>query len=178
MQPVKLKAILLLGGLLVIGCKSLRSQSEAKQEAQAWFDSSFTKCGEDYFAKYAQPVKGMGELYVNKYGTEVGSAVFQFKNLSLSFEDQQVTETEKLNGVDAKGHGFVQYTQFRYHDGTKWSYWEDMPLIFSGKLVQSLNKLTDRPNSPMYIGLEKNRNGWEGKSSIWKRVSCSELPPL
>jgi hypothetical protein len=175
---MKLAAILIVGGLFVIACKSLAPQSETKRQAQAWFDSSFTKCGEDYFAKYAQPVQGMGGLYVNKYGAEVQSAIFEFKHLSLMFEDQPVTETEKLNGVEAKGHGFVQYSQFRYHDGTKWSYWEDVPLIFSGKMMQSLNKLTERPNSPMYIGLEKNRDGWSGKSTIWQQVSCSELPSL
>ena len=172
---MKLVSLLLVLALLAISCKS---KSEAHREAQAWFNDSFVKCGEDYFAKYEQPMKGMAPLYVHEYGITVDSAIFQFKNLSLSFEDQEITSTEKLNGIEAKGKGFVRYSQFRYYEDSKWSSWADMPLIFAGQLMESLNKLTDRPNSPMFINLQKDKTGWDGKSSLWKKVSCAELPTL
>ena len=176
-KNMKAFGILLSLLLLTLSCRPL-SRSEAHQVAQAWFDNSFTKCDQDYFSKYHHEVKALGGVYVNKYGTDVNEALFQFKNLSLVFEDKQVTSTEKLNGIEAKGEAVVRYTQFRYYDGGKWSSWEDIPLVFSGKLMKAANDLTGRPNSPMYLGLEKGKNGWSGQSSIWNIVSCSELPPL
>jgi hypothetical protein len=57
---------------------------------------------------------------------------------------------------------FVTYTNFRYHNGKEWSQWEDVHLIFADKLMQALNELLKKPNSPMFVSLEKGKEGWSG----------------
>jgi len=168
-------------------CQSV-SKSEAEQRGQRWFDESFTMCSGDYFAKYPdnkeedrnkrEKLLSLTALYVGEFGSPVNEGVFQFKNLVLVVKDKPVTETERLNGHEAKAIGTATYTQYRYHDGEKWSRWEDKPLTYSSPLMKLATDMFGGPNSPMSIGIEKNKGSWSVNFAHWAKVQCSELPTL
>jgi hypothetical protein len=93
-------------------------------------------------------------------------------------KDRPVTETEKLNGLEAKAIGTAIYTQYRYHNGQKWSRWEDTAITYSSPLMKLATDMFGGSNSPMSIGIEKNKGNWGVNFGHWAKVQCSELPPL
>lgn len=174
--------------LVTQACRSV-SVSEAAQQGQGWFDKSFTKCGGDYFARYAASDKidedqkkresrlRLTALNVSEFGT-VKEGVFQFKNITFNVEDKPVTATEKLNGLEAKAVGSIRYTQFRYYDGEKWSLWNDIPLTYSSELMEMATKMLGVPNSPMFVTVERSKGKWGVNLGHWTNVACSDLPSL
>lgn len=133
----------------------------------------FVRCGDDHFAKFGN---GPTSIYVTEYGTSAKAGLMEFKNLSFVIETKPVNDTEKLNGTEWNGSVLLKYTQWRYHNGEKWSAWSDMLLVYSDDLSKTVNKLLDRPNSPLFVDLQKAKGEWSGLGTYWRRVPCSELP--
>jgi hypothetical protein len=117
-------------------------------------------------------------LYVGEFGSTLNEGLFQFKNLILKVQDKLLTETEKLNGEQAKAIGAATYTQYRYHSGEKWSPWENKPLIYSSPLMKDATDIFKVPNSPMYVAIEKDKDKWGVSFAHRAKVKCSDLPPL
>jgi hypothetical protein len=165
--------ILVLASLLA-SCTPFR-KTEEESVVQDWFDKAFAKCGTDHFARYDNEY---AEIYLNKYGSSATKTLIEFKNLTYKLERRTVTSTEQLNGVQSKSEVVLKYTQFRYHDGTKWSPWEDIPIVFKGEMMKALNDLLERPNSPLYLGPEKSKGQWSGFPTYWTKMPCAEIPGI
>ena len=157
-----------------LSCTSWK-QNEGANQVKIWFEAGFVKCGEDYFTHYKNEY---AEIYVSEYGNSTKDALFQFKNLSYRVDKMPMTDTEKLNGMEWKGVGVLTYTQFRYYDGQKWWPWEDIPIGFRGQLMESLNAITKRVNSPLFVYPEKSKGKWAGFPTYFSKPNCSDLPSL
>jgi len=173
-QLVGISFLLAFALSLGVSCTRLR-KTEEESVVQDWFDKSFARCGTDHFARYENDYV---EIYLNKYGSSSKKTLVEFKNLTYELEVRPVTSTERLNGVESKSEVVLKYSQFRYHDGSKWSPWQDITIVFKGEMMKALNDLLERPNSPLYVGPEKSKGKWTGFPSYWTKVSCAELPAL
>jgi hypothetical protein len=175
-----MRKIILLSWLLCLtlygaGCKSA-IEAEADAKFDEWFNKSFAKCGDDYFASFNNEVVS---IYVSRFGMSANKGVIQFRNLKHNrLEDQPVTSTEKLNGIEWHGYWVLKPNQWRYYDGQKWSEWSDMLIVYSDNLSKSLNDLLDRPNSPMAVQFIRENGTWSGAHGFWTKPSCSEFPTL
>jgi hypothetical protein len=174
--------------LLCIACQS-PAKSEAEQRGQKWFEESFTDCNGDYFAKYPSLVNeddkfkrdqllSLSELNVGEFGHSVREGIFQFKNLGLVVKDKSLTQTEKMNGNEVNAVGTLVYTQYRAYEGGKWNRWEDKPMVFSSPLKKMATDMLGVPPSPMYVVIDKSKGKWNVMLGHWKKLQCSELPPL
>jgi hypothetical protein len=175
-----LKLILLISVIILflfssscgLGKSAVRREAEAK--AQAWFDESFTKCGDDRFSNFGNDI---ATIYVTKFGSSEHRGLMQFKNLSYEIVETPLTDTDKLNGREWDGDIVLKNTQWRYHDGKKWSEWSDMLIIFSDELSKATNALIKKPNTPLLVSLEKSKGEWSGLGTYWRKAPCSQLPP-
>jgi hypothetical protein len=84
--------------------------AEAREQAQKFVDAQLARCGDSYFG-------------IRKITNE--SAIYQFRNPKLSVRRQELTQADKLNGVEWKGDSTFSAEAWRMYDLTgKWTPWQ------------------------------------------------------
>ncbi len=164
------------------------TRREAEQQAQTWWDSTFVKCGNDYYAMYEGRSLVVGVLP----NATIKKGFIQFKNLSYKLEEETLPETARLNGVEWRGNILIPVdTSFRYYgldsskEEKKWSSWRSEPLIYAPDLFDKVADLGAKysgteaspPKSPQIIYFSKFKGQWKTPSNEgFKKPDCSEIP--
>jgi hypothetical protein len=130
--------------------------SEARQEAEKYWDSALTKCGDSY------------------YGIRIGEgapegALYQFKEPQINFKEQNVPDAERLNGLEYAAISTVTYKAFRQNWRGKWDAWRQ-PWTFGG-VSTALSQRVEKRGGKWSIGINPER-----PPKHWQKISCSEVP--
>lgn len=162
-----------------------KTYGEAKQKTQAWWDSTFSKCGNDYYTQY----DGNG-LIIDSFNP-IKKVLIQFKNLSYKLDEKKLSEKDRLNGEEWRGSIIIPTdTPFRYYDmnssdgNKKWSSWISGGMLYEedslDKNLEVLDKstgVTPLTNSTHIINFSKYKGKWsEPVSRGFKKLDCSVIP--
>lgn len=152
-------AVLALTALLVSCGLSSRSSSltsEANQEAEKYWNSVMSKCGDSYYG-------------IRKEGNFSEGTLYQFKEPQITFKEQKVSDAERLNGLEYAGTTTVTYKAFRTNWRGQWSDWRQ-PWTFGG-VSADLNEDVRKQSGKWFIG-----NNPEQPPQRWQKIDCSEVP--
>lgn len=146
---------------------------EAERQAQAWFDSSFTKCGETFVTRY----KGQR---IGSIGMWMDDGYIQHKLLTFVVEERPLSEADKLNGIEWQGSVLIlpmkQTIRYLKSGENKWSDWKETSIIYDPPLY--LPQL-EKEISPFVRDFKKAKGQWVGLSSdkgSFTKVECSQIP--
>lgn len=123
---------------------------EAHEQALKYVEAQLTKCGDSYYG--IRKIARDGNLY-------------QFKNPKVTVTSEQLTQADKLNGIEWKGSLYFSAEAWRnYYDG-QWSEWRQNFMGVTAGLSGSLVK----------------KNGeWQVakglKPDSFERIDCSNIP--
>ena len=151
---------MLLTLVITLFCASCSSSSlppdadaEAQKQAQQFVEAQLTKCGDSYYG-------------VRKLANDSG--LYQFKNPKVSVKSQELTQADKLNGIEWKGSSTFSAETWRLYDVTgKWGPWR-----------QGFTSLGIGLGVTMYKHKGQWKFGSDGnlKPNSYEKVDCSKLP--
>lgn len=163
--PNKLAKALLISFicLFVSACTAARGPSasplnaEAQQQAEAFWNSQLTKCGDSFYRKLQ--LKDGGIQY------------YEYKEPSVRLAPQQVTEADRLNGIEWQGLIFLQTKASRVW-GTALGHWEQWAdgTGRTGDNSYPMKKVNGR------WSVDTNRGGVFEETSKYVPVDCSKIP--
>lgn len=147
----------LAAALFYVSCSSAsvlpNADAEAQEQALRFAEAQLTRCGDSYFG-------------VRKIASDNG--LYQFKNPKVSVKSQDLTQADKLNGIEWKGNSTFTAEAWRLYDVTgKWGPWR-----------QGFTSLGVGLGVTMYKQKGQWKFGSDGnlKPNSFEKVECSKVP--
>lgn len=148
---------------------SSQLRREAEAEAQKWFESTVVKCGDEYY------ISLIAARFVNISPSSDSLELYQLKNPHLRIREDEAprTDADRLNGVEWKGHVFIDTSAYRHYlsDG-QWSDWND------GTPAISWIDIDSNESGAIRAYIEKRNGKWETSSVGIEKPDCSKIPPI
>lgn len=142
------------------GSAASSGKSEAQQEAEKFWSTQVTKCGDSYFRKEVLPKKNGYVL------------LYEMKDPTVLAEANQVTEADSLNGIEWKGSTTFSPKASRVwgQESGSWFPWKkgagNVPeLTYGMKKVKGV------------WSIDTERHWSREETSKYVPVDCSQLPP-
>src|SRR6185369_6487465 len=139
---------------------------EAKKEAEIYWASSFSKCGDSFYGVYSKTGRTIEFKSNMKYQlkdekvVECGLCVLTTHRM----DGRSFTQADKLNGLEWVGKTSVDFSVYRlYRDDGTWGEWSDTTWIF----IDST-----------YIDLRKIQGKWQfgsEETGRFRAVPCSQV---
>lgn len=160
--------------LLLTGCKkdyvSGPIDEEAKREAENYWASSFSKCGDSFYGVYSKTGKIVAFKNSVKHGLKDGQVV-ECGICALTnpqTDGKTFTEADRLNGLEWVGETSVLFSVYRIYEGHGvWSEWYD----YAGVVFHSSTS----------VNMRKIRGRWQfgnvgEDTGRFRGIHCSEVP--
>ena len=146
--------------MFIVSCGSKRGgsdpASEAKQEAENYWNSVMSKCGDSYYG-------------IRKEGNFSEGTLYQLKEPQINFKEQKVSDAERLNGLEYAATTTITYKAFRTNWKGQWSDWRQ-PWTFGG-VSADLTEDVRKQGGKWFIG-----NNPDQPPQRWQKINCSEVP--
>jgi len=129
------------------------ANTEAQEQAQKFVEAQLTRCGDSSYG-------------VRKIAND--NSLYQFKGPKVSVKDQELTQADKLNGIEWKGSSTFSAEAWRVYDVTgKWGPWR-----------QGFTSLGVGLGVTMYKQEGHWKFGSDGnvKPNSYEKADCSKLP--
>src|SRR5262249_53518175 len=109
--PTRLVVVMLLA--MLAACLSVFGNSETKNVARLIWAERFGECGDSFFGRYKI--------------TEASYDIYQYKDAEIDVQQHNVTEADKLNGVEWRGITHLRPRAYRSWDSIskKWTAWQN-----------------------------------------------------
>jgi hypothetical protein len=130
--------------------------AEARREAEKYWDSALTKCGDSLYGVKADTTLPEGALY-------------QFKDPEITVREQQLSDAGRLNGLEYAAVTAVTYKAFRKNWRGEWSAWQGPGMV--GGVNTYLNEDVRKLKGRWVVGRDPER-----PPQNWKKVDCSQVP--
>lgn len=128
----------------------------ARQEVEKYWDSALTRCGDSLYGIKVDTTLPEGALY-------------QFKDPQITLREQQMSEADRLNGMEYAAVTSVTYKAFRKNWRGEWSAWQGPGMV--GGVNAYLNEDVRKLKGRWVIGRDPQL-----PPKNWKKVNCSEVP--
>lgn len=128
--------------------------SQARNEASKAWDQYFTKCGDSYYTR----VRSTGLLSRGEY-------IGEYRPVSITIKESQLTEADKLNGIVWKGHTYFNAPAERAYRGG-WSAWNSEGIHLNIYLWKQSG--TWNIGEVSYVGFKV--------TDMFGKISCSDVP--
>lgn len=139
---------------LFSSCKSALER-EAQVEAEKMWSSYFTRCGDSYFG-----ATGREREYIT-----------QIKNPQINVSSKQLTEADKMNGIEWKGTTVVGCKVHRTGNSNDWESCK------GGFFLNRDDNMSDSPTTFHLLNIQKIKGKWISEAidddKISKPVNCS-----
>ena len=88
---------------------------EARSIARDLLDSSMAHCGNSYYWRKFQGDSNASAFVTHMFGGGRGQSdtFYQFKNVSFMLQTSQLTEAQKLNGMEWHGYAYLKFNVYR-----------------------------------------------------------------
>lgn len=164
----------------LISCDSA-IQKEANDKAQEWWDESIANCNNN---KYTKIVHNSIIIGGDIIPTVQDKPLIEFKNTNFILITNNLTDADKLNGVEWDGYvSFPPEFTFRFYDtkNNEWSSWRKSTMVYKrSKLEKTVAELLGDNNSPLIQELRKVNGKWNYErnrsDSKLMKPACSEIP--
>lgn len=136
------------GKLVPGGVSNPAISAEAQTEAEKYWNSLLTKCGgTTYGRENRQPV----------------DLIYEFRDLSIRIKPRQLTEADKLNGLQWSGDASLESKTSRELIKDKWGPWKQGSIWLNSEKMEKINGqwkfgVVEKPTPPL------------------RTFDCSELP--
>lgn len=145
---------------VLVSCTSRTGESgpasEAKKEAEKYWNSVLTKYGDSYYGIRIDPSLPEGVLY-------------QFKEPQITFKEQRVSDADRLNGLEYAAISTVTYKAYRKNWRRQWQAWGGAGMV--GGVNAFLNEDVKKLKGKWFVGLNP-----EHPPKHWQKINCSEVP--
>jgi len=148
--------------------------NEVIKEYKKFLEGMFTQCGDSYYTKATgRHAITLGGKYVTQYDSEAVDGIARFKDVYFETYKKELSEAEKLNGLEWSGGVVALATAVKVYQQDKgWSEWGEL-----------LSVHVNSDYFPVNLGLaaEKKKSIWQLEKvglpySRLKKISCSEIP--
>lgn len=129
------------------------SDTEARDQAQKFVEAQFTRCGDSYYG-------------IRKVANDNG--LYQFRNPKVSVKSQELTQADKLNGIEWRGSSNFSAEEWRMYSVTgEWTSWREG--FTSLDVGLSVNMYKENGQWKFGATVDLTPNSYE-------KVDCSKIP--
>lgn len=158
-------ALLLLAGLMISASCGSSLKSEARREAEKYWLSKLTKCGDSYYRR---------ERYGERTPTPGRDVYYELKEPKAEVSEDGVTDADKLNGLEWAGTTYLSAHVSRSigekEPLDRWSEWSEGPGL-EGDVTARMRKEKGRWVVEDYFEVRHAQTGIE-----FAAVDCSKVP--